>query len=317
MALTLDPVFAEVLSAQAEMAAAEGLIPPKRGDALGLRQAINSLLPAAFAGADPGVDVTYRPFHTAAEDGSVMTLRWYTKGGSDPGSAIVYIHGGGMVSGSIELYDPVVRQYVQWTGVPMLSVQYRLAPEVTGDTPARDSYAGVKWLIDHADEFGLDRRRIAIMGDSGGGGVAAGTAILARDRGASLAGQLLIFPMLDDRNIEADPHLAPTATWTYDNNYTGWHALLGDDLGTDHVSRYASPARNTNFANLAPAYIEVGALDIFRDESISYALNLLKAGVNTELHVHPGSPHSHDWLAVDSPLAQRWKSDRIRVIKSI
>lgn len=149
----------------------------------------------------------------------------------------------------------------------------------------------------------MDRTRIALMGDSGGGGVAAGAAIAARDAGAPVAKQILVYPMLDDRNLEPDPLLASTALWSYDQNYTGWKALLGDALGTAGVSPIAAPARLQDFAGLAPTYIEVGTMDIFRDESIAYAQSLLSAGVDTELHVHRGVPHGYDWLDVTLPFA--------------
>jgi acetyl esterase/lipase len=314
MALTVDPYIAAVLAVRAKQAMEAGVVMPERGDALALRELTDAGLELTFAQAGPAPDVSYTKYEATADDGAAIELRWYTRSGEQPGSAVVYIHGGGMICGSVGHYDPLVRQYVQWTGVPFLSVEYRLAPEHPGETPARDSFAGVRWLFDHAAELGVDPARIAIMGDSGGGGVGAGAAILARDAGVALASQILIYPMLDDRNTEPDPHLAPTATWTYDMNYTGWHALLGETIGTGDVSPVAAPARLTDFTGLAPAYIEVGTLDIFRDESIDYAQNLLKAGIDTELHVHPGAPHGHDWSAVSAPLADRWKADRIRVI---
>jgi acetyl esterase/lipase len=120
--------------------------------------------------------------------------------------------------------------------------------------------------------------------------------------------------MLDDRNTEPDPYVAPTATWSYGMNYTGWQALLGDAIGTDRVSPVAAPARLTDFTGLAPAYIEVGSLDIFRDESIDYAQRLLRAGVDAEFHLHLGSPHGHDWMGFNTPPGARWKADRLRVI---
>ncbi|HEY6481127.1 MAG TPA: alpha/beta hydrolase [Streptosporangiaceae bacterium] len=314
MTLGLDPDIAVALAAAAEQAALAGAVLPERGDALALRAVTDAGLHLTFAQADPAPDVSCTTSAAIADDGAEIELRWYTRSGDRPGSAVAYIHGGGMICGSIGHYDPLVRQYVQWTGVPFLSVEYRLAPEHPGETPARDSFAGLRWLVDHAAELGVDPARIAVMGDSGGGGVGAGAAILARDAGVALARQILIYPMLDDRNTEPDPHIAPTATWSYDMNYTGWRALLGDAIGTDGVSPVAAPARLADFSRLAPAYIEVGTLDIFRDESISYAQRLLQAGVDAELHVHPGSPHGHDWLALRGALAARWKADRIRVI---
>jgi acetyl esterase/lipase len=314
MALSLDPVIAQALAARAELAAQSGVTLPDRGDAIALREMINAGFPAAFGALPVTPDVSWTACEATAEDGAAIEMGWYTRAGAQPGSAVVYVHGGGMICGTIELYDPLVRQYVQWTGVPFLSVEYRLAPEHPGEIPARDSLAGVRWLIDHAAELGVDPARIAVMGDSGGGGVGAGAAILARDTGVALARQILIYPMLDDRNTEPDPYIAPTATWSYDMNYTGWQALLGDAIGTDGVSPVAAPARLEDFAGLAPAYIEVGSLDVFRDESIDYAQRLLKAGVDAELRVHLGSPHGHDWMTLGAPLGDRWTADRIRVI---
>jgi acetyl esterase/lipase len=155
------------------------------------------------------------------------------------------------------------------------------------------------------------------MGDSAGGGVAAGVAIAARDAGIPVARQILIYPMLDDRTIEPDPWLASTASWPYDSNFTGWNALLGADRGTADVSPLAAPARLTDFAGLAPAFIEVGDLDIFRDEDIEYALGLVRAGVSAELHVRPGCPHGYDRFAHESEVVQRSLADRYRVIRAV
>ena len=123
--------------------------------------------------------------------------------------------------------------------------------------------------------------------------------------------------MLDDRNIEPDAELVPFAGWTYDNNYTGWHAVLGDDLAGKQVSPIAAPARNTNYKGLASAYIEVGELDIFRDESVEYASQLWRAGISTELHVHQGVPHGFELVMPTSQVAQRSTADRVRALKSI
>lgn len=315
MPLTINPALAAILAAQAQAAIdAGGVVMPARGDALALREIFNPGFPAFFAQAEPAPDVSYSLHTVTPTDGSEIELRWYTRGNDRPGSAVVYLHGGGMICGSIEYYDPVVRQYVQWTGVPFLSVEYRLAPEFPGEIPARDGFAGLTWLLEHADELGVDSARIALMGDSGGGGVAAGAAILARDTGVPAAKQILVYPMLDDRNTEPDPFLAPTATWNYDLNYTGWKALMGDSLGADEASPIAAPARLHDFSGLAPAYIEVGALDIFRDESVVYAQSLLKAGVDTELHVHRGAPHGYEWLDATLPFAKRIWADRVRAI---
>jgi acetyl esterase/lipase len=290
---------------------------PQRGDWKAVRDNGNAGW-KIWANAAPNYpDVQKNTFFTKTQDGVSMELRWYTKEGSKPGSAVVYAHGGGMILGSLDLYDFVVSEYVSKTGVPFLAVDYRLAPESKGTMLAEDVFSGISWLVAHATELEVDINRIAVMGDSGGGAPAAGAAILARERKVALAHQLLIYPMLDDRNLQPDPFIKPFATWTYDNNFTGWGAVLGSETATETVSPIVAPARLKDFTGLPTAYIETGELDIFRDEDISYALGLLKAGVPVELHVHTGAPHGYDRLAPGSKLTQRAMNDRIRTIQSI
>jgi acetyl esterase/lipase len=131
-----------------------------------------------------------------------------------------------------------------------------------------------------------------------------------------VAKQILIYPMLDDRNTVPDPALVPLAGWFYDDNYTGWHALLGEKIGGEDVPGSAAPARAADLTGLAPAYVEVGVLDIFRDESIEYARRLAAAGTSVELHVHPGCPHGFDRIAADADDVRRSRADRIRALNS-
>ena len=312
MTMNFDSEIAQALAAMGEAPIPE----LDRGDALALRGYTNATLDL-LATLEPAAPDVQTSDHSVPVNGGEVLARWYTKAGESPGSAVIYYHGGGMVCGSVEAYDTLVKRYVQDTGVPFLSVDYRLAPEHPGTVLVDDGYAAVRWLAERADDFGFSGDRLAVMGDSGGGGVAAGVAIAARDGGTALARQILIYPMLDDRNLEPDPEISSFATWSYDNNYTGWHALLGASLGTDGVSPYAAPSRLADFAGLAPAYIEVGELDIFRDEDVQYARALQSAGVSTELHVHPGAPHAFERLAGGSDLAARAYADRFRVIRSL
>ncbi|HWD88345.1 MAG TPA: alpha/beta hydrolase [Mucilaginibacter sp.] len=290
---------------------------PERGDWKSVRETGNAGW-RLWANAAPDYpDVRKKSFFTNTQDGASIELRWYTKEGSKPGSAVVYAHGGGMILGSLDVYDFVVSEYVSKTGVPFLAVDYRLAPESKGTMLAEDVFSGITWLVDHALELDIDTTRIAVMGDSGGGAPAAGATILARERKVLLAYQVLIYPMLDDRNIEPDPFIKPFSTWTYDNNYTAWNAVLGNEFGKETVSSIVAPARLTDFAGLPPAYIETGELDIFRDEDIAYAQHLLKAGVPVELHVHSGAPHGYDRIAPGSKLTRRAMNDRVRIIQSL
>jgi acetyl esterase/lipase len=315
MALSFDPEIE--IAVAAALAAAGDMTPPPRGDAQALRAGLDTMMAAMRAAAVTSPEVTRTTFHTTAADGATLDLHWHTRSSARPGSAVLYIHGGGMICGSVDLYTPVITDYVAASGVPMLAVSYRLAPEYPHPTPVEDAYSGLVWLFDHAAELGVDPQRIAVMGDSAGGGLAAGVALLARDRGLALARQILIYPMLDDRNLEPDEGLVPFANWTYDHNFTGWSALLGSVFGSDDVPAAAAPSRATDLRGVAPAYIEVGELDIFRIEDIDYARNIAAAGVSIELHVHPGAPHGFERLAADSDVAKRATADRLRVLASL
>jgi acetyl esterase/lipase len=316
----LDPELVSVMAALAEQAAAA--LAPARGDWKTLRQAgeVGQAYLATLVPPYSGVQTA--TFHATTTDGASIELRWYIKpaeqAAAEPGPAVVYAHGGGMVLGTLDLYDELISWYVDRTGVPFLSVGYRRAPdEGTGTALSRDVFAGLTWLLTTASELGVDPARVAVMGDSGGGAPAAGAAILARDRGIALARQILVYPMLDDRNQTPDPGRAAYLTWTYDNNHTAWSAVLGDQLGTDGVSPVAAPARLADYAGLPPAYIDVGDLDIFRDEAIAYAQNLARAGVPIELHVHPAVPHGWERFAPNSSSARRAMADRARAVASI
>jgi acetyl esterase/lipase len=260
--------------------------------------------------------------HTVtAGDGVTLDATWYHSSAAQPGSAVLYLHGGGMIFGLEhvgDLYDIAVRDYVAITGVPILVVDYRVAPEYPHPTPVEDCYSALLWLVDNAAALGVETGRLAVMGDSAGGGLAAGVCLMARDRGGpAIAQQLLIYPMLDDRTSTPDPQLLPFLTWTYDDNVTGWGALLGDSAGTDAVSPYAAPARANDLTGLPDAYIDVGDLDIFRDEDITYARRLVDAGVATELHLHPGCPHAFEALASGADVSQRAVADRVRRLRAL
>ena len=229
--------------------------------------------------------------------------------------ALLWIHGGGYVMGDIEQDDRLMKQLVTRIGCVAVSVDYRLAPEHPFPTPVEDCYAGLKWLFSHAGELGVDR--IAIGGASGGGGLAAGLALLARDRGeVPVAFQLLIYPMIDDRNVTPASHaITDPRVWNRESNRLGWKAYLGRDGGGADVSPYAAASRATDLKNLPPAYIPVGALDLFVDENIEYAQRLIRAGVPTEMHVYPGAFHGFDLFAPSAKVSKQFKADRDDALK--
>jgi acetyl esterase/lipase len=231
--------------------------------------------------------------------------------------ALYWIHGGGYVMGDIEMDDRLMEQFVKRVGCVAVSVDYRLAPENPFPAPVEDCYAGLKWLFAHAGELGVDPSRIAIGGASGGGGLCAGLALLTRDRGeVRPAFQLLIYPMIDDRNATpASYAITDPRMWNREANRLGWRAYLGRDGGGADVSPYAAASRASDLKNLPPAYIPVGALDLFVDENIEYAQRLVQAGVPTELHVYPGAFHGFDMLAPSAKVSKQFKADREWALK--
>lgn len=316
MTLRMDPEVARAMAPLAEAAA--GTTPPPAGDWQTRRAGVNELI-AAFTGAwTPPADVQVTGYEAHAEDGTSIPMRLYRKDGSDAQSLAVYVRGGGVFLCSIDTHDPICRRYTAASGVPMLSVDFRFAPEHPYPTSVEDCYAGLVWAVEHAAELGVDPSRIAIMGDSAGGGMAAGVALMARDRGGpAIKAQILVYPMLDDRTTRPDPEIEPFAMWSTDDNITGWGCLLGEAAGGDDVASYAAPAREQNLAGLPAAYIEVGQLDIFRGEDTDYAERLSRAGVEVELHVHPGVPHAFEVFAPDSAVARRSAADRVRALQRI
>jgi acetyl esterase/lipase len=318
MTFALDPDVATALAAAAQAAGPMPPAPPV-GDVVSRRAVLNPMLDHFNNVAQPrATEVVTTDHEITAHDGTRIRARWYHLPSVGSRAAAVYLHGGGMILGSVPIFDGPVSRYVARTGVPMLSVDYRLAPEHPHPTPVEDAYAGLLWLAAHASDLDVDPGRIAVMGDSAGGGLAAAVAILSRDRnGPPLARQILLYPMLDDRTRTPDTHLAPLAGWTYDDNVTAWDALLGGRAANAPVETSAAPARLTDGDRLPPAYIEVGQLDIFRDEDVLYALALSRAGVPVELHVHPGVPHEYDALAPQAAVSQRALNDRDRVLSSL
>ncbi|MET3509280.1 alpha/beta hydrolase [Plantibacter flavus] len=227
--------------------------------------------------------------------GDPITLAVIQRIGRSGATTAVYtIHGGGMMFGhhlgNLESYDDWL---LDDHDVVLVSVDYRLAPEYPDPYPVEDCYAGLVWVAEHADELGIDPDRIVIAGQSAGGGLAAGTALLARDRkGPALFGQILVSPMLDDRDATVST-MQIDGVGVADRQMTrfGWEAYLGHRRAGEDVSIYAAPARATDLAGLPRTYIDCGSAEVFRDETVAYASAMWAAGGDAELHVWPGAFH--------------------------
>jgi len=223
--------------------------------------------------------------------------------------AFLNIHGGGFIGGRAGWLPVVLQNAAMFTGCVVVSPNYRLAPETPFPGALEDNYATLRWMHTHADELGIDPKRIAVGGESAGGGHSAMLAIAARDRKEfPLMFQLLVYPMLDDRTGSTrpvPPHIG-NFIWNTTSNRFGWTSLLGVPAGSENVPAGAVPARLANLEGLPPTFISCGSIDLFIDEDIEYARRLIAAGVPTELHVVPGAYHGYDVLAPDAGPSKRF-----------
>jgi acetyl esterase/lipase len=272
----------------------------------GLRDELTAISQSMPASRPASVDVEDLLVPGAEE--SELRLRIYRPSTvHNPLPVLYWMHGGGMVIGSVELDDALLADAVERYGFAAVSVEYRLAPEYPDPIPIEDCYAGLSWVASHGDTLQLDPRRIAVGGASAGGGLAAGLALLTRDRsGPDIAFQLLLEPMLDDRNATpSSTQYDRTTLWDRNDNQWGWNALLGERTGTDQVSPYAAPARATQLRGLPATFIDVGEVETFRDECVDYAVRLASAGVPTEFHLYAGAFHGFDLIAPDAWTSRR------------
>ncbi|MDT0330221.1 alpha/beta hydrolase fold domain-containing protein [Nocardiopsis lambiniae] len=279
--------------------------------------------PMRAARADQAVegDFTHEGHYTEhaltvkGHDGAdVPLILWRPTWTDAPTGLLYWIHGGGMIVGTHRGSEiPELLAMAHSLGLAVASIGYRLAPEHPHPTPVEDCYSGLVHLTDPTAHPALDAARVIVGGASAGGGLAAATALLARDRGGPrLSAQLLVYPMLDDRNDTVSAHqMAGLGVWDRTSNDTGWSALLGEARGGPDVSPYAAPARATDLSNLPPAFLDVGSTETFRDEIVDYATRLWQAGGIAELHVWPGAFHGFDNFAPHAALSREAAAARL------
>jgi acetyl esterase/lipase len=233
---------------------------------------------------------------------------------------LYYMHGGGMISGNAWSVLPrLLRAWAAPLELAVVSVEYRLAPEARYPAAVEDCYAGLVWAVAHATELGIDAERVVVGGKSAGGGLAAALALLSRDRGGpGPVGQLLLCPMLDDRNDTFSSHqMAGVDTLDRISNATAWQALLGYRYGAADLPPYAAPARATDLSRLPPAYIDVGSAETLRDEAVAYAQAIWQSGGRAELHVWPGAFHGFDTFAPRAGLSRDARDARTRWLRRV
>lgn len=286
MAYAFDPELAPIVD----------LLPASDlDDVAAARSMIAELVGPLNAGVDTG-GLTITDHHVPGPDGAPDVLvRVYRPEGEAPPAgrpALLDIHGGGFVVGSIEMEHGICAPIARQLDAVVATVEYRLAPEHPFPAGLEDCYAALGWLHDSAGELGIDTDRVAIGGQSAGGGLAAGLALLARDRGGPpICFQFLGIPELDHRlGTPSMRAFTDTPMWHRGNAVKSWRMYLGAEHD-GAVSPYASPAVATDLAGLPPAYITAMEFDPLRDEAIHYALGLLEAGVSVELHSYPGTFH--------------------------
>ena len=224
-----------------------------------------------------------------------------------PGDAVIlWIHGGGLFLGSADRDDAICQTLAEEQHVSVVAVDYRLAPEHVYPAAVEDCYAALRWA---GEQFG----RVVVVGESAGGGLAAAVSLLSRDRGGPVAAaQVLHYPMLDDRGESASSRaLAATAVWNRRLNELGWRSYLG----TQTADQYAAAARADDLTNLPPTYLDVGELDLFRDEVVDFAGRLASASVTVELHVDPGAVHGFDRVAPDASISRIAHERRARFLR--
>ncbi|MFC4454773.1 alpha/beta hydrolase [Deinococcus sonorensis] len=279
------------------------------------RRASEDQLAAMTAGLPPVEQVRWQdqviPGLPGQPDATVRS--YHPRQGKEHRPGLLLIHGGGMWGGSVAHEHQFAATLCEHLGAVVVSVEYRLAPEHPYPAALLDCYGALVWMSANAVSLGVDAQRLGVWGGSAGGGLALAVALMARDQGGPRLCQVMaLYPMIDDRNdtpsARAFGELGPI--WDGAKNAEAWAWYLGGQ----QPDAYAAPARAEHLRDLPPTFIDVGELDVFRDEDIGFALRLMQAGVPTELHVYPGAFHASEFLAPDAALSRRIIHTRLEVM---
>jgi acetyl esterase/lipase len=279
------------------------------------REALRRFLDEAKAQLPPNANVVEEDLTIPGPGGAaavpVRVFRPVSVAGVLP--AIYYIHGGGMLLGSIDAEAPLCTMLCEALQAAVVSVGYRLAPEHPYPAGLDDCVAGLRWVGDNAESLAIDPERIALYGGSAGGNLAIATALVVRDRGGPDLRYLMApYPMLDDRNeTPSSEEVVDVGIWDRDANREAWSCYLAGRT----ADAYAAPARAEDLSRLPPTFIDVGEVDLFRDETIDFAARLLRARIPTELHVYPGAFHGSEIFAPDAALSGRIWAQRIEALQ--
>jgi acetyl esterase/lipase len=280
------------------------------------RATLNGMLEAMTADLPPNDNVVCEDRVVPGPEGApALTVRTYRPAsGSANLPGIYFIHGGGMVMGTLDTDHLTAVMLCETIGAVVVSVDYRLAPENPAPAAIEDCYAGLQWMVANAAELGFDPNRLALYGGSAGGGLGIATALLSRDRGGPQITFLMTpYPQIDDRNVtESSQAITDIGIWDRAGNIEAWEWYLGGQP----ANQYSAPTRATDLAGLPPAFIDVGDQDMFMDEDVEFANRLKAAGVPVELHVYPGAYHASEVFAPTAELSQKIWSVRLAALKA-
>jgi acetyl esterase/lipase len=242
------------------------------------------------------------------------------RGGSPPVPGVLRLHAGGFVLGSIDADHDRSARLCQELGAVVVSVAYRLAPEAPYPAALEDCYLALRWLYDQAGALGVDADRVAVHGHSAGGGLAAATALFARDHGGPPIRFLYLgMPQVDDRLTASKQRFTDTPLWNRESAELSWQLYLGDrpagPAGPAGVDAYAAPARAADLSGLPPAYVSAMEFDPLRDEALVFARALLAAGVPAEVHLFPGTFHGSAGVVPDAAISVRERAEEYAVLR--